>query len=324
MKFDNKRLGRRILAALGGLCLLGVVYVVAWRSEPSHIATVAAAESQLTFASAQQAGEALYAAASAQDQQQLELILGPEAKAILNSGDAEEDRAALKSFVAKYDRMNRWSAMMDGSQILYVGADNYPYPIPLVQNTSSRWYFDTEAGKDEVLARRIGTNELLAIDAISAMARAEEIYYKHRYGGGKSHQYAMLVLSTPGKKDGLYWVTSQGNPASPLGRLDEFAKDVASSTRRGEAPVFDGYSFRVLLAQGNNAKDRAQSFVDDGAKIKSYAILAAPVKYGDSGIMSFLVKGDGVVYEKDLGPQTVEIAKHMDRNDPDKSWTAAE
>lgn len=315
MKFDNHRLGRTI--ALVSLYLLGAVCSIAGGNGPSHIAVVAAAESQLTFASAEQAGQALYAAARSQDKQELERILGPESTAILNSGDAGEDRAALTSFVAKYDRMNRWSTMMDGSQILYVGADNYPYPIPLVQNGSSKWYFDTATGKDEILARRIGSNELLAIDAISAMGRAEEIYYKHRYGDRNSRQYAMLILSTPGKKDGLYWTISNDEPASPLGRFDELAKDVVLSTQPGDSPILDGYSFRVLSVQGNNAQDGANNY-------KDFAILATPVRYGDSGIMTFLMNKDGVVYEKDLGSRTVELANHMDRYDLDKSWTAVE
>ena len=315
MKFDNQRLGRTL--ALVSLCLLGAVCSISGGNEPSHIAVVAAAESQLTFATAEQAGHALYAAARSQDKQELEQILGPDSKAILNSGDAGEDRASLTSFVAKYDRMNRWSTMMDGSQILYVGADNYPYPIPLVQNGSSKWYFDTATGKDEILARRIGSNELLAIDAVSAMGRAEEIYYKHRYGDRNGHQYTMLILSTPGKKDGLYWTISNDEPVSPLARLDELAKDVVSSTQPGDSPILDGYSFRVLPGQGNNAEDGAKNY-------KDFAILATPVRYGDSGIMTFLMNKDGVVYEKDLGSRTVELANHMDRYDLDKSWTAVE
>src|ERR1700761_6433350 len=270
MKFDKKSLGRTL--ALVSLCLLGAVCSIAGRSESSYIAVVAAAEPQLSFASAEQAGQALYSAARSQDKQEWERILGPESKAILNSGDAREDRAALASFVAKYDRMNRWSTMMDGSQILYVGADNYPYPIPLVQNGSSKWYFDTATGKDEILARRIGSNELLAIDAISAMGRAEEIYYKHRYGDRNNHRYAMLILSTPGKKDGLYWTVSNDEPVSPLGRLDELAKDVVSSTQPGNSLILDGYSFRVLPGQGNNAEDGAKNY-------KDFAILATPVRY---------------------------------------------
>lgn len=322
MKFDKKRLGRTI--ALVGLCLLGTVCFIPGCNGPSHIAVVAAPELQLTFANAEQAGQALYAAARSQDKQELERILGLESTAILNSGDAGEDRAALTSFVAKYDRMNRWSTMMDGSQILYVGADNYPYPIPLVQSGSSKWYFDTAAGKDEILARRIGSNELLAIDAISAMGRAEEIYYRHRYGERNSHQYAMLILSTPGKKDGLYWTISNNEPASPLGRLDELAKDIVSSARPGDSPILDGYSFRVLHSQGNNAENGTKDYLDRDAMTKGFAILATPARYGDSGIMTFVMNKDGVVYEKDLGSRTVELANHMDRYDPDKGWTAVE
>ncbi|HTF64677.1 MAG TPA: DUF2950 family protein [Edaphobacter sp.] len=132
----------------------------------------------MTFANPEQAAKALYTAARAQDDRALERTLGPHSAALLSSGDSQEDKTALASFVTKFDRMNRWATLTDGRRILYIGADNYPYPIPLVQDTSSRWYLDTAAGKDEILARRIGKNELLAMDAVYAMGNAEELYFK--------------------------------------------------------------------------------------------------------------------------------------------------
>jgi len=289
-----------------------------------HVTAVKAASNaaQLTFATSEEAGLALETAARSNDEKGLAQILGPESKQILSSGDAVEDKTALASFAAKYDRMNRWVAMTDGSRILYIGADNYPYPIPLTQDTSSRWYFNTEAGKDEILARRIGKNELLAIDAISAMARAEELYYEHFYSDGRTHQYALRVLSRPGKKDGLYWEIAADQPSSPLGRLNEFARDIVESTQSDEPPVFDGYSFRILTAQADHAKGGAKSYLENGAMTGGFAILATPVTYGDSGIMTFMISSDGVVYQKDMGPNTTEIAGYIYSYDPDISWTA--
>ncbi len=310
-----------------GMSLLAVLVVLGGVFSAVRETSVAAAaktQDQTTFATPDEAGKALQAAARANDETALGQILGPDSKAILSSGDPEEDKAALVSFVSKYDRMNRWVTMADGSRTLYIGADNYPYPIPLMQNASSRWYFDTAAGKDEILARRIGKNELLAIDAVYAMGNAEELYFKHKHDGENTQQYTQKILSSPGKQDGLYWEVAKDQPASPLGRLDEFAKDVVSSTQPGVPPVFDGYSFRVLTAQGNNAKGGAMSYIEDGGMTGGFAILATPVTYGDSGIMTFILSREGVVYQKDLGPKTTEIANFIYSYDLDKGWNPAE
>ena len=307
MRFDTKTLFRESGYLLGGLLLM--IVVIAGCS--GEVQSVAAAETQaqLTFATPEEASQALQAAAAADDENALAQILGPESKAILSSGDVEEDKAAIASFVKKYDRMNRWVTMTDGSRVLYIGADNYPYPIPLAQNASSKWYFNTEAGKDEILARRIGKNELLAIDAISAMAQAEEHYYKHHHDGDKTHQYAQLILSSPGKQDGLYW---------------EVANDVVTSTQPGAAPIFDGYSFRVLTAQGDDAKGGAKNYLANGKMTGGFAILASPVTYGDSGIMTFIVSREGVVYQKDLGAAATAQVSSINSYNPTDGWTQAE
>jgi hypothetical protein len=208
--------------------------------------------------------------------------------------------------------------------VLYIGADNYPYPIPLAQNSSSQWYFDTVAGKDEILARRIGRNELLAIDAVYAMANAENLYFKTAHDDVQSRQYTQKILSSPGKRDGLYWEVPKDQPSSPLGRLNEFAKDALASTQSGMPPVFDGYSFRILASQGDKAKSGAKSYVVDGRMTDGFAILATPVSYGDCGIMTFILSKGGVVYQKDLGPNTANNAASMDSYNPDASWTPAE
>jgi hypothetical protein len=317
MQMQKKSQMRKFMKKYAAV-LTGLVLVAVCRAQTVVYAT------QLTFATPEEAGQSLQAAARANNEDALLQILGPESKSILSSGDPEEDKAAIASFVAKYEQMNRWVAMNDGSRVLYIGADNYPYPIPLAQDTSSRWYFDTAAGKDEILARRIGKNELLAIDAISAMAGAEELYFWDYHDGPASRQYAQRILSSPGKQDGLYWKVRRDLPSSPLGRLDEFAMDVLASTQPGEDALFDGYIFRILTAQGEGADGGAHNYIVDGKMSGGYAILATPVTYGSSGIMTFLVGPDEVIYEKDLGPETTENASMITSYNPDSGWTTAE
>ena len=231
---------------LAGLLLLEFACILGCQRTTSKVEASTDAVGQATFATPQEAGQALQAAARANDESALAHVLGANSRAILSSGDVTEDKAAIAEFVAKYDRMNRWVTMTDGSQVLYIGADNYPYPISLARNAASQWYFNTGAGKDEILARRIGKNELLAIDAVSAMGNAEQLYFKSAHDGNQPHHYTQKILSTPGKQDGLYWEVPPDQPSSPLGRLNDFARDVVSSTQPGAPPIFDGYSFRSL------------------------------------------------------------------------------
>ena len=311
---------KKCAAVLVGL-VLGAVYAAGWCAQATQAAPNM---TQLTFATAEEAGQALLAAARANNEDALSQILGPQSKSILSSGDPEQDKVAVASFVAKYDRMNRWVTMTDGSRVLYIGDDNSPYPIPLAQNESSRWYFDTDAGKDEILARRIGQNELLAIDAIWEMAGAEELYFWNSHEGLASQQYAQKILSSPGKQDGLYWEASANERSSPLGKLDEFSTDVLTSTPPGQDPLFGGYIFRILAAQGERAQGGARDYIADGKMTRGFAILATPATYGISGVRTFLVGQDGVVYGKDLGPKTAEIASSIKSYNPDDGWTKTE
>jgi hypothetical protein len=309
---------------LAGLALFAIVCVTGCRAESETSVSAAETTAQLTFATPEEAGQALHVAARANDENALAQILGPQSKAILSSGDSEEERAALASFVTKYDRMNRWVTMTDGSRILYIGADNYPYPIPLTQDSSSKWYFNTAPAIDEILARRIGKNELLAIDAITAMGNAEDLYYKHPHDDVKVHQYTQKILSSPGTQDGLYWEVPDDQPSSPLGRLNDFAEDVVKSTQPGVPPIFDGYSFRILTAQGDKARDGAKSYLMGGKMTGGFAIIASPVTYGDSGIMTFILGPDGVVYQKDLGPTTTDSGASIREYNPTEGFTPAE
>jgi hypothetical protein len=278
---------------------------------------------QKTFASAAQAGQALQMASRADDDHALAQILGPKSKAILSSGDTAEDKAALDSFAAKYDRMNRWVTMTDGNQVLYIGADNYPFPIPLTQNSSSKWYFNTAAGEEEVLARRIGRNELLAIDATFAIANAQELYFRSTHDANPN-EYSLRIISTPGKQDGLYWNASEDDGTSPLSRIDKSAGHAAAAGTSNEPVIIDGYSFRVLAGQGDAAIGGSKSYVVNGKMTGGFAILASPVKYRDSGIMTFILSREGVVYQKDLGKDTANVAEAIQSYNPDEGWTVAE
>jgi hypothetical protein len=274
--------------------------------------------SQKTFATPAEAGKALQSAVKAKDDGAVGRILGPKAKPLLSSGDPAVDAAAIDSFGKKYDRMNRLVAMTDGSQVLYIGADNYPFPVPLVLDASSQWRFDGNKGDEELRARRIGRNELLAIEACRLIANAEDLYYQN------AHQYTATIISTPGKQDGLYWEVPEGQSPSPLGTLNGFAKGVFVSGAPSKTPVFNGYTFRVLTAQAGTAKGQAKSYITSGKMTEGFAIIVSPINYQTSGIMTFILGRDGILYQQDLGPQTPNAAAAIEQYDPSEEWAQAE
>jgi Protein of unknown function (DUF2950) len=303
--------------------LFVIVTLVLGCSKEKSAATVGVGQ-HAAFATPDEAGQALQAASKTQDEDALAKILGADSKTILSSGDPAEDKAALVSFVSKYDRMNRWVTMTDGSRVLYIGADNYVFPIPLAQDSSSKWYFNTASGKDEILARRIGKNELLAIDTLSVLSDAETGYFKAAHDGSPAHQYAGKILSTPGKRDGLYWEASTGQPLSPLGQSAGHDRYAFAVTQPGGSPTLDGYSFRILTAQGDQAEGGDKNYVANGKMSGGFAVLATPVTYGDSGIMTFILSREGVVYQKDLGKNTADAVASINSYNPDEGWTEAE
>jgi Protein of unknown function (DUF2950) len=319
MKSHKTNLTSGVLAQSPALVLLAVLCTAS--CSVNKPAETTASPTPTVFATPDEAGKALQTAAKAKDQSGLAKIMGPGSEAILHSGDAAEDQATLDSFVAKYDRMNRWVTMTDGSKVLYIGADNYPFPIPLATDASSKWHFNAKAGEDEILARRIGRNELLAIDAVSAIANAEEIYYQKPHDDNPAHRYTSLIISSPGKQDGLYWDVPEGQGFSPLGKLNDFAK--ATPITPSET-AFDGYSFRILSAQGDKAKGGAKSFVVNGKMTGGFAVIASPVKYQDSGIMTFILSREGTVFQKDLGTNTSAAAASIMDYNPTADWTPAE
>ncbi len=279
---------------------------------------------QEKFPSAAEATQALVAALKDGDQASLLKILGSNAKSIISSGDDAEDKSDRDQFVQKYQQMHRLVMEPDGTTTLYIGAENWPTPIPLVHQGNS-WYFDTAAGKQEILYRRIGKNELATIQVCSALVDAEKEYYGQSHDGDSNPQYAQKFLSDPGKHNGLYWETSAGEAASPIGPLLASAAIEDNRQQADKTPQpFQGYYFRILKAEGTKAHGSERSFIVDGKMTRGFAFLAYPAEYRSSGVMTFIVDQDGIVYEKDLGPKTAQIAKTLTRYDRDATWRKAD
>jgi hypothetical protein len=277
---------------------------------------------QKTFASPADAGAAFLEAAKSGDQSALLAIFGPDAKDVLFSGDAIKDKNALQDFVSAYGQMNRWREIKAGGEILYVGADNYPFPIPLAKNSAGQWSFDTAAGKDEILARRIGKGELTAIAACGALAAAQQQYFGQTHDGDSVKQYAQKFVSDEGKQNGLYWQAREGQAPSPLGQLGDFAKALGYTNSGDKPQPFNGYYFQILTKQGDKATGGAKDYIANGKMTGGFGILAYPAEYRNSGIMTFIVGKDGTVYQKDLGEKTAEVAVAMAEYNPGDGWNS--
>jgi hypothetical protein len=302
------------------LLLLTLVISLAGCSKKSENASVEK-PSVKVFASPDDAGAAVMEAAKSGDQNALLAIFGPESKELIYSGDPVEDKAAIAAFAAGYQQMHRWRKTADNSQTLLVGAVNFPFPIPLKKNNAGQWFFDTAAGKEEVLARRIGRNELAVINASAALANAQAEYFSHRLEDGKTKEYAVKFISDPGKHDGLYWDSSDGQPAGPLGPLAAVATQQGYSLQENSHAPFHGYQFRMLTRQGSHAKGGAKDYMVNGKMVDGFAFVAYPAEYRNSGVMTFIMNQDGVLYQKDLGKDTKEVASTMSEFDPGDGWT---
>jgi hypothetical protein len=267
-------------------------------------------QGQKTFASAEEASKSLAAAAKNNDEKAMLEILGPGGKEIVTSGDPTEDANHRAAFVRRYEQMHRLVKEPDGSTVLYVGAENWPAPIPLL-NKGNVWYFDTETGKKEILYRRIGRNEMSAIRICEELVAAEKEYYSQH------NEYAQTIFSDEGKHNGLYWKVSNGEPQSPIGPL--VAAAVAEGYVKGQAgppTPYHGYLFHVLTRG-------AKSYITDGKMTGGFAFVAYPADYRSSGVMTFIVNEDGVVYQKDLGKKTEELGKSMTEYKRNASWRKA-
>ena len=277
------------------------------------------------FASPDEAANALIAGAKSSDRTAAALaIFGPDSKDLISSGDPVQDKEAIDQFVARYNLMHRWRRMPDDSQMLLVGADNFPFAIPLKKNTDGKWYFDTVAGREEILNRRIGRNELAVIGVCRAVAQAQAEYHSQTHDGATTKQYALKFISDPGKHNGLYWQSAEGQPQSPLGPMAAYATSEGYTVKPDAHVPFHGYFFHMLTGQSNKARGGAKKYVVDGKMVGGFAFAAYPAQYGNSGVMSFMINQDGVLLEKDLGKTTTEIATAMTEFDPDEGWKPVE
>jgi hypothetical protein len=280
----------------------------------SQPATTAAPNGQKTFSSPQQAAQALYDAASNDDENAIIAILGPNSRdLVMWTPNADDRKADIDQFVTKYKQMHRFVKEPDSETTLYVGAENWPMPIPLV-NYHGAWYFDTPLGRQEVLYRRIGENEMDTIDVLRQLVDAENEYSSS--DSNSSHAYALHFASQSGNHNGLYWQTSDQSEESPIGPAVAHA-----SYNHSDRVPFHGYFFRILTEQGPHAMGGAKNYLVDGNLTGGFAFVALPAEYRSSGVKTFMVDKNGVVYEKDLGAQTAKIDSTMKSFDPGAGWT---
>jgi hypothetical protein len=275
-----------------------------------------------TFGSPEEAGTTLAAAAKSQSQSELVRIFGSGSADIVSTGDAVQDKASLDGFAQAYQVMNRWRKLSADTELLVVGPDNQAFPIPLMKNAAGQWYFNTVAGKEELLSRRIGQDEIAAILVCGGMVDAQAQYFSQKHDGVK--QYAQKFVSTAGQQDGLYWDSPQGSPRSPLGPLIAYATAEGYKVQPNQHQPFNGYYFVMLDKQGADAKDGSKSYIVNGKMTGGFAVAAYPAEYGNSGVMTFITNQDGVVFQKDLGQTTDQIASAMTEFDPDKSWNVVD
>ncbi|MBQ0817711.1 MAG: DUF2950 domain-containing protein [Methyloceanibacter sp.] len=277
---------------------------------------------QKQFDSPDAAVEALVSAAKDGNQKALLKILGPDGRDVISSGDKVADTGARKRFIAGYEKKHSLTPQGDDKNILIMGEKDWPFPIPIVSK-DGKWEFDTAAGLEEILLRRIGRNELNAIQVELAYVAAQNDYAALDTDGYDPRLYAQRIVSSKGKKDGLYWPSGEGESQSPLGAL--FAEASAQGYKVGDKPIpYHGYVYRILKRQGPDAAGGAFDYVVDGNMIGGFALIARPAQYGNSGVMTFIVNHDGVVFQKDLGPDTPELAEGIDAFSPDSTWTKVE
>ncbi len=279
---------------------------------------VSGASAQQAFKTPDEAASALVSAAKAGDMKTLVAVLGPDGEDIVSSGDEVADGATRQKFVAAYDAKHQITMEDDNKAIMVIGQEDFPLPIPLIRK-DGMWRFDTTAGREEILVRRIGRNELDAIQSCLAYVDAQNDYAEKDRTGAGVKTYAQRIISQPGKRDGLYWPTSPGEETSPLGELIAQATTQGYRTGAGRTP-FHGYYFKILTKQGAAAPGGEMDYVVRGKMIGGFALVAYPAEYRNSGVMTFLVNHAGTVFQKDLGPDTARIAERMSSFNPDRTW----
>lgn len=287
---------------------------------PAASAQRSAGAGPASFASPEQAADALIDAVEKGSKGDLLKVLGPGATNIVSSGDPVADAQAREKFAAAARESAKIETQGDDRAILSVGKDDWPLPIPIVKRGNG-WTFDAKAGEQEILNRRIGTNELDAIEVARAYVDAQTDYATKDRNNDGFIEYAQKFVSSPGKHDGLYWPSEPGEEQSPIGALMASARAEGYKSKDKPAP-YHGYYYRILKAQGENAPGGTLNYVVHGHMMGGFGLIAFPAQYGVSGIMTFIVNHDGVVYQRDLGPNTAAIAEKITRFDPDKSWKA--
>jgi len=283
-----------------------------------------ARNSQKTFASPQEALQSLVKAARSSNIKELIAILGPGSRQIISSGDPVADRAGREHFIKLYDEKNSAAGADSGRAFLIIGNEDYPFPIPVIKK-GNVWRFDAKAGKEEILNRRIGRNELEVINVMRTYVDAQREYASRDRDSDAVMEFAQKFRSTPGKKDGLYWETADGAEMSPMGSLVAKAGSEGYAMRKGDGQEpYQGYLFKIIKAQGADAEGGAFDYVVNGKMILGFALLAYPANYGSSGIMTFVVNQNGIVYQKNLGKKTASTAAAIKLYNPDSSWKKVE
>jgi hypothetical protein len=310
MKGETQMKSRTLLPLIAALCFSALTLPAATAAGPK------------VFDTPEAAADALVKAADSGDIAALVAILGPGGKDLVSSGDPVEDKNDLSRFAAK--AKEKMSISYDSADpnlaILVAGNDDWPMPIPIVKR-GVKWQFNLKDGKREVLARRIGNNELEAIMLLRGYVEAQHEYASRPRDGNKLPQYAQKWISSPGKQDGLTWWNPDGTPGGPIG--DEIAKLLAAGYKDKAAPI-NGYYFRALTAQGPDARLGARDYIVQGRMIGGFAAIAWPANYGVTGVQTFQVNNDGLVYQKDLGPETAKLAPAIKKYNPDKTWSVTD
>jgi hypothetical protein len=307
------------------ICRFGFAIIAAVMLAGFYQSASAAEANQKTFKSPGEAVKTLSDAVKGNDEKGLMTIFGPAGKELISSGDEVADQTGRDRFVKAYEEMNKLVNENDKKIILHVGSEDWPFPIPLVKK-DEYWFFDTMAGKEEILNRRIGRNELNAIQVCLAYVDAQREYIMEDRDENKLLEYAQRFISKTGEKNGLYWEAKEGEPQSPLGPLIAKAAVEGYTGKRpvGRRSPYHGYYYRILKSQGKNARGGEYDYLVNGKMIGGFALVGYPAEYGNLGIMTFIVNQDGVVYEKDLGKDTEKIAAAMKKFDPDKTWKKVE
>jgi len=307
-----------IALILLGLCYLLPMMGVAQTPPPAKSAAVV----QNGFDTPQQASDALIKAAGDFNVPELLAILGPDGKDVVESSDAVQDKENAQAFATEAAAKNSVQIYKSNPNraTIVVGEQEWPLPIPIVKK-SGKWYFNTEEGRQEILYRRIGENELNAITVCRGYVSAQLEYASEVHDGSGINQYAQKIISTPGKQDGLFWKNADGTPDGPIGEAVAKALEEGYTSGKGG---FHGYYFKILKGQGPAAPNGAINYVIEGVMIGGFALVAVPAQYRVTGVKTFVVNYDGVVYQKDLGPDSLNIAKAMELYNPDKTWQATD